>query len=279
MNETQARQKLVDIAVKYLGCKESDGSHKKIIDLYNSHTPLARGYKLKYTDHWCAGYVSAMAIEADYTDIIPTEVSCSKMIELFKKLGRWVENDAYSAEMGDVVFYDWDDNGKGDNAGSPDHVGIIVSNDGKNFKVIEGNMSNAVGYRTLAINGKYIRGFGVPDYSKVADSGNDTTTGSSYIVYTAVAGDTLSRIAAKYNTTYQELASYNGISNPNLIFVGQKIKIPTSTSQKTYTVKKGDTLSGIALSQLGDASRWPEIQKLNGIKGTIIYPDQVLLIP
>ena len=278
MNEAQARQKLIDIAVKYYGCKESDGSHKKIIDLYNIHTPLARGYKLKYTDAWCAGYVSAMAIEAGYTDIIPTEVSCSKMIELFKNLGRWVENDAYVAEAGDVVFYDWDDNGKGDNTGAPDHVGIIVSCDGKKFKVIEGNMSNAVGYRSLDVNGKYIRGFGVPDYSKVADSGDDET-GGSYIVYTVVAGDTLSKIATKYNTTYQELASYNGISNPNLIFVGQKIKIPTSTSQKTYTVQKGDTLSGIALSQLGDASRWPEIQALNGITGTTIYPNQVLLIP
>ena len=46
-------------------------------------------------------------------------------------------------------------------------------------------------------------------------------------VYTVVWGDTLSQIAARYGTTYQQLASYNGIANPNLIYVGQKIKIPT----------------------------------------------------
>jgi hypothetical protein len=47
-------------------------------------------------------------------------------------------------------------------------------------------------------------------------------------VYTVKKGDTLSEIAAKYNTTYQKLAEYNGIANPNVIHVGQKIKIPSA---------------------------------------------------
>ena len=45
------------------------------------------------------------------------------------------------------------------------------------------------------------------------------------IYYTVVAGDTLWGIAKKYNTTYQELARINNIPNPNLIYVGQKIKV------------------------------------------------------
>lgn len=51
-------------------------------------------------------------------------------------------------------------------------------------------------------------------------------TANSEQVYTVTSGDTLSGIARKYGTTYQKLASYNGIANPNLIYVGQKIKIP-----------------------------------------------------
>lgn len=47
-------------------------------------------------------------------------------------------------------------------------------------------------------------------------------------VYTVKEGDTLSVIASKYNTTYQKLAEYNGIANPNLIYPGQKIKIPAT---------------------------------------------------
>lgn len=45
-------------------------------------------------------------------------------------------------------------------------------------------------------------------------------------VHTVKAGETLSSIAVKYGTTYQKLAQYNGIKNPNLIYAGQKIKIP-----------------------------------------------------
>lgn len=64
MTEKELRAKVVSIAEKYLGCKESNGSHRKIIDLYNSHKPLARGYPVKYTDAWCATFVSAVFIEA-----------------------------------------------------------------------------------------------------------------------------------------------------------------------------------------------------------------------
>ena len=52
---------------------------------------------------------------------------------------------------------------------------------------------------------------------------------ADYIEYTVVPGDTLSAIARKYGTTWKALAEYNGIKNPNLILVGQIIKIPVST--------------------------------------------------
>ena len=67
------------------------------------------------------------------------------------------------------------------------------------------------------------------------------------ITYIVKLGDTLSGIASKYDTTYQKLAEYNNIKNPNIIYVGQAIKIPTTENiPVTYTIKKGDTLSGIA---------------------------------
>lgn len=48
----------------------------------------------------------------------------------------------------------------------------------------------------------------------------------SDIIYIVKNGDTLSGIASKYGTTYQKLAKHNNISNPNLIYPNQKIKIP-----------------------------------------------------
>lgn len=59
-----------------------------------------------------------------------------------------------------------------------------------------------------------------------AQTAPGVTAAAPETVYTVVKGDTLSAIAAKYGTTYQILADYNGIANPNLITVGQKIKIP-----------------------------------------------------
>lgn len=174
MTEIELRNKAVATAVAWLGCKESNGSHKKIIDLYNSHRPLARGYKVKYTDPWCATAVSAVSIACNLTDIFPTECSCSKMIDLFKKLGSWVESDSYTPQPADVCFYDWDDTGKGDNTGHSDHVGLVEKVQGDTIYVIEGNYSNAVKRRTIKINGKYIRGYGVPNYASKA--GRATTT-------------------------------------------------------------------------------------------------------
>ena len=162
------RSQIVAQAQSWLGCKESNGSHKKIIDVYNSHKPRARGYKLKYTDAWCSGFASACAIACNATDIIPTEVGCGKHIALFQKKGIWVENDAYVPLPGDYIFYDWEDGGKGDNKGGSDHVGIVEKvADGK-ITVIEGNYSNSVKRRTLKVNGKYIRGYGVPKYDEEA---------------------------------------------------------------------------------------------------------------
>lgn len=170
MTENELRKKVVATAESLYGCKESNGSHKKIIDTYNAHTPLARGYKVKYTDAWCATTISTIAIMCKLTDIIPTECSCERMIELFKKIGRWVENDAYAPQIGDVIFYDWQDSGVGDNTGHSDHVGMVVSVSGKSIKIFEGNMDNATGYRNIQVNGKNIRGYGIPDYAKKAGS-------------------------------------------------------------------------------------------------------------
>ena len=72
----------------------------------------------------------------------------------------------------------------------------------------------------------------------VEDTAPDTGAAQGVTVYTVKKGDTLSQIAAKYGTTYQAIAAYNGIKNPNAIRVGQKIKIPASTAPAA--LKKGD---------------------------------------
>lgn len=165
--EAALRLQTVQTAQSYLRCTEADGSHQKIIDLYNSHEPLAVGYTVSYTDSWCAAFVSAVAIHRDLTDIIPTECSCERQIGLWQELGRWQEEDSYIPKPGDLIYYDWQDTGNGDCTGWSDHVGMVVGIKWPFMKVIEGNKDDAVSYRVLLINSPTIRGFGLPDYAGI----------------------------------------------------------------------------------------------------------------
>lgn len=98
-----------------------------------------------------------------------------------------------------------------------------------------------------------------------------TSTGT----YTVKSGDTLSGIASQYGTTWQALAASNGLSNPNLIYPGQILRVPGS-SQQTYVVKSGDTLSGIA-AKFG--TTWQRLAQINGLPDpNKIYPGQVLKV-
>lgn len=169
---SKTRQAVVDLALSWIGKNEKNGSYKYIIDTYNSYKgQKPRGIKMGYGWSWCACTWSALAIKLGYTDIMPIEISCGYLIEAARRMDCWTENDGYIAQPGDAILYDWDDNGTGDNTGWPDHVGVVVKTDTKNktFTVVEGNYSNAVKKRTIAFNGKYIRGFITPKYDEISN--------------------------------------------------------------------------------------------------------------
>ena len=160
----KTRKAVIDLMNSLVGLNEKDGSFKVIIDTYNKLRP-AGSYKMKYTDSWCACTISTAALVNDMADIIPIDVSCGKMVEKAKKMGIWVENDAFIAQPGDIILYDWGDSGKGDCTGWPDHVGLVVDTDGTTMTIVEGNKSERVGTRKLKYNSKNIRGFIVPKYA------------------------------------------------------------------------------------------------------------------
>lgn len=167
----KTRSAVVSLAQSWVGKKESDGSYKTIIDIYNSYTgAFPRGTKMQYGWAWCAATWSALAIKLGYTDIMPIEISCYYLIEAAKKMGIWVENDAYVPKPADAILYDWDDSGSGDNTGTPDHIGTVEKVEGSLITVIEGNYSNAVKRRVLEVNGRYIRGYICPKYSSSGSS-------------------------------------------------------------------------------------------------------------
>ena len=105
---------------------------------------------------------------------------------------------------------------------------------------------------------------------------------NSTIYYTVKAGDTLSKIADEYNVTVESIARENSISNPNVIYVGQVLKIETvrynvhATGKVIYLVKSGDTLSQIAQTY---GTTVNELVRINDIQNpNLIYVGEKIRI-
>ena len=163
----------------WLGWSEANGKYKQIIDLYNTQDPLPRDYAVQYDDEWCAATVTAAGIAAGLQDIILGECSCSRMVELYKAAGRWQERDDYVPDIGDIIMYYWKD-GKDyaatDCTAAPNHVGFVGARTGTVLTIYEGNKGEAVATRPMQINGRYIRGYCLPDYASKADEEDEIVT-------------------------------------------------------------------------------------------------------
>ena len=138
-------------------------------------------------------------------------------------------------------------------------------------------------YKVIQVSGNKVLLDGVMSWINKSDVEILQTTApvqsnnSSY--YTVRYGDTLGGIAYRYGTTWQNLQRLNGLSNPNLLYVGQKLTINVRnrpTNLNTYVVKYGDTLSGIAYRYGVNVYT---LARNNGISNiNWIYPGQRLTI-
>lgn len=161
ITSAETRQALIDKAFTYLGVHEGEAAHKEIVNTYNDATS---GYNVKYTDSWCATFVSAMFVKCGLTSITALECSCGRQVELWQKMGVWIENDAYVPKPGDIIYYHWNCTVSGDCKTWPGHVGIVVSCVDGFITVIEGNTSDSVGLRYRTVDESCIRGYASPKY-------------------------------------------------------------------------------------------------------------------
>ena len=133
--------------------------------------------------------------------------------------------------------------------------------------------------KSAGYNGFSAESADTPENETNSDESEETP--SETVSYTIQSGDTLSEIAARYNTTVDELAELNGISNPNLIYPGNEIIIKAGSSGNNdpdvvYQVRPGDTLSEIAARYNTTVDR---LEEVNGIDNPdLIYPNTILKI-
>lgn len=223
MTEAQLREKIVKNVTMLKGVEEGSAEHKMIIDTFNK-SGLCKRYKMTVNDSWCATTVSYAFIVAGMAGKAGSgklcefvECSCGEMIALGKKQKVFEESDAYVPTTGDVIFYDWDDSGKGNNVGWPDHVGLVVKVENGVMTVIEGNKNDKVAERVIKVNSKYIRGFIVPKYSKYATKNEPKKV--EYYPKCSAGGwslvDALKSVGVKSPTMAlrKKIAEANGIKN------------------------------------------------------------------
>lgn len=163
---TVTADKILDIYRSWIGYSEANGKHKKIVDLYNSHKPLARGYAVRYSDSWCDTCLSAAFIKANAVNLIGgTECGVEEHVKIFKRAGIWIEDGTIAPKPGDIIVYNWDQKTQ-PNDGYADHIGIVESVSGNTITTIEGNYKDSVGRRTIAVGNGQIRGYARPKYAK-----------------------------------------------------------------------------------------------------------------
>lgn len=232
----------------FYGLNEADGSFRQIIDLYNTYLPHPRGYKAQYTDAWCAEAASAAAIKAGVSAIFPVECGCEEMINLAKAAGIWIEADDHVPIKGELMLYDWDDDGNGDCTGRADHIGAVVEIDGRTVKVIEGNKNNMVGYRYIDVNSRTIRGYITPRYEDL------DKMGKSNLKLGSQGPDVVEWQQGLMILGFCDCSDYTKRKFADGDFAG-RTKRYTEEFQRGYTIRYGLTVDGKV-----DAADWTAMQ-------------------
>ena len=158
------REQIVNTAIRYNGMPFQGGSHKTLINEFNKYRP--DGWAMTYSANFCAACASAIAYLCGQGDAYPCSANVGTIVAKAQKMGIWIENDAYTPSPGDWIVYAWNDSGRGDNTTGASHVGIVVSTGGGYINVFEFNIRNnhSTGYRKIAVNGRFIRGFVSPKF-------------------------------------------------------------------------------------------------------------------
>lgn len=140
-------KKMVNVTTSEIARTESNGQDDKYISWYNK----AVGTNFSMSVPWCAIFLSwCMRRSGIDKSTYPNFSSCSAGAKVFQNKGVLRDKLSFSPKSGDLVFFDWNLDG------SPDHVGMVFSNDGTYIQTIEGNSSNSVKHNKYNLNSKYI---------------------------------------------------------------------------------------------------------------------------
>lgn len=138
--ERVGNQSIVDIAMSQIG----NAGGQPYWSWYGFNSRVA----------WCATFVSWCINQAGYSS--PKFASCHNQgLPYFVNNGRWADSSYRDMTAGDVVFFDWNGDGRSD------HVGFVVGKDATKLYTVEGNTGDKVAVRNYALNSSSIMGYGL----------------------------------------------------------------------------------------------------------------------
>ena len=182
--------------------------------------------------------------------------------------------------------------GSGRGAGAK-HKGFYKSDHKKSSSASDDAMvgGDAYGYEDDATMMDDSSAISESDYSSSVEPMPIAPAASSYDIYIVQKGDMLSQLAVDFDTTTANLVEINNLSNPDVLYVGQELRVPAGSARKSgttskstggikkgssYTIQKGDTLSEIALAA---GVSIDDLRSLNGIQGDKIMAGETIDIP
>lgn len=249
---------------------------------------------------WCVVFIwwlfGQLGLQSEFCGGAKTAY-CPFVVNFAKNSGAWI-TDPSKFKAGDCLLFDWNRDG------IADHIGLLISWNGTSGQTIEGNAGDQVSLCTRSIG--QIMGAYRPAYRNTENPAQTPTTAPNVPSadvdddpneYTVKRGDSLWLIAILHNTSVSELIRINNITTPNVIHVGQKIKLretpvvpisPTvpikpakpSYTDEIYVVRPNDTLWTIAQEKWGNGWRWPKLAEANNILPPyLIKAGQTLRVP
>lgn len=215
-------QKILDLAKSQVGVSETPPGSNNVI--YN--TDYYGGAVQGASFPWCCVFIWWLFWKSGLSALFcggQKTAYCPFVVNYARQNGQWVTT---GYKPGDLFLYDWD----GD--GVADHIGICMEWFGYYGTAIEGNAGEKVSRLTRyseEVMGAYRPNYAAYNPPSATDGGSspggDAEQGEAYTVR---SGDNLTSIAARFGTTVAELCRLNGITNPNLIYVGQVLKLKDS---------------------------------------------------
>ena len=245
---------ILNQARNWLGKNEYDGSHRAIIDIYNAHKPLARGYKVKYTDQWCDTCVSALFISLNAVNLIGgTECGVEEHVKIFKNAGIWIEDGNIVPKPGDIIVFNWDKSYQ-PNDGYSDHIGIVEKVSGNTITTIEGNYKDSVARRTINVGWGYIRGYARPKYQ--AESGSSTSSSKTSASSASTSSSATSRPTLRRGSKGVAVKDLQNLLNKN----GYLLAVDGDFGLKTYcAVTSFQSKNGLAVDGVVGVKTWAKL--------------------